>query len=341
MSIAREATHYLGTARGLAADEIEKTEVLMSPTKTTTVQYSNNNNPNRYALTMTSSHTNPQIILSINAGSSSVKVSVYSGCPGQEPTQLATASVAGLTSPPAKLSYTCRTTNIRDRELDSVSSQEDAFDEILRYLEGDSELKEVSSRDEIAAVCHRVVHGGEYQEHRVITAETFHHIQELSDLAPLHNAPALSIVKSVVRLLPKAKNIAQFDSSFHSTIPEVARTYMIDQDIAKKNHLRKYGFHGVSYAFITRVVARRLGKEGEGCNLIMLHLGSGASACVVRNGKSLDTSMGLTPLDGLPGATRSGSVDPSLCFHLSPQGTKEMHISDVSTSLCVARLNAD
>ena len=117
-----------------------------------------------------------------------------------------------------------------------------------------------------------------------------------------------------MKALPKAKNIAYFDSSFHSTIPEAIRTYPINQEVAEKNKLRKYGFHGISYAFITRSVAEYFEKPESETSIVALHLGSGASACAITNGKSLDNSMGLTPLAGLPGATRSGSVDPRWDF---------------------------
>ena len=149
-----------------------------------------------------------------------------------------------------------------------------------------------------------------------------------------HNAGALAIVRACVHALPSARNIAFFDTSFHVTMPAHITTYPISPEVATKNKLRKYGFHGLSYAFITRNCATYLQKPVEKTNLIMLHLGSGTSACVVRGGKSWDNSMGLTPLEGLPGATRSGSVDPSLIFHfthsagkLSPQSSKEMHIT--------------
>jgi len=141
-------------------------------------------------------------------------------------------------------------------------------------------------------------------------------------------------VRSCVKILPKAKNIAYFDSAFHSTLPEAIRTYPIDPSIAQKNKLRKYGFHGISYAFIVRSVADFLSKPQSELNVIALHLGSGASMCAIKNGKSEDTTMGLTPLAGLPGATRSGSIDPSLIFHFthdagmpSHSSTKDLHIS--------------
>jgi len=153
-------------------------------------------------------------------------------------------------------------------------------------------------------------------------------------LAPLHNAGALTIVRAVQNQLPNATNLAFFDSSFHATIPKHISTYPISPKIATHNKLRKYGFHGLSYAFITKAVASHLKKPVSETNIVALHLGSGASACAIKGGESWDTSMGLTPLAGLPGATRSGSVDPSLVFHYthdagrpSRQSTKDMHIT--------------
>jgi len=250
-------------------------------------------------------------ILSVNAGSSSVKVSVYKthGSEGP-PLQLAEAQIAGLTAPPATLSYERGSERSRNKEIEGIKSQEDAFEYILSHIVNDSGLSEITTKDDISYTCHRVVHGGDYPNAHVIDSETYHHLEDLTDLAPLHNSSALAIVKFCTQTLPKAKNIAYFDTSFHATIPDAVRTYPIDPKIASKNKLRKYGFHGISYAFITRSVADFLGKPIDEISIIALHLGSGASACAVRNGKSVDNSMGLTPLDGLPGATRSGSVDP-------------------------------
>ena len=253
----------------------------------------------------------PKIILSINAGSSSVKISVYTvNKPGQAPKQLADTQIAGLTAPPATLTYERGSEEIRGKEINDINGQQDAFSYILNHIVNDEGLSEVSNRDNISHACHRVVHGGDYPEAHVIDSDTYHHLEDLTDLAPLHNASALAIVKACLRELPKAKNIAFFDSAFHASIPEAIRTYPIDQKVAKKNKLRKYGFHGISYAFITRSVAEFLKKDENETSIIALHLGSGASACAIKNGKSLDNSMGLTPLAGLPGATRSGSVDP-------------------------------
>ncbi|RDW88900.1 putative acetate kinase [Coleophoma cylindrospora] len=278
-----------------------------------------------------------KVVLSINAGSSSVKISVYSAALGQAPTQLAEIQVSGLTSPPAQLEYVRGDITVsKDEEVKGkeIKNQNDAFKFMLEHLAGDKELDAIKKKEDIAITCHRVVHGGNYTEPQIITKDTYHHLEALTDLAPLHNASALEIIKSCIAQVPHARNIAVFDSQFHQTLPKHIYTYPIDLQIAKKNKLRKYGFHGISYSFITREVAQFLGKAESETSLIILHLGSGASACAVQNGKSIDTSMGLTPLAGLPGATRSGSVDPSLVFHyatnvgkLSPSSTKELHIS--------------
>ncbi|KAF1917418.1 Acetokinase family-domain-containing protein [Ampelomyces quisqualis] len=283
-----------------------------------------------------------EIILSINAGSSSVKISVYrvSEAKSQIQTQLAEAVVEGLTAPPAKLKYTRGDKKIRGKELEDISTQEDAFRYILDHLTDDEGLTELKNKNDIRFTCHRVVHGGDYPRSQVIDKETYHHIEALSDLAPLHNAPALSIVRAVADILPHAKNIAYFDSSFHNTIPEYISTYPIDQSIAKKNGLRKYGFHGISYSFIVQALSAHLGKPSEELNIVALHLGSGASACCIKNGRSHDTSMGLTPLAGLPGATRSGSIDPSLMFHFthsagkpSRSSSEKLHITQAEEIL--------
>ncbi|OLN92875.1 putative acetate kinase [Colletotrichum chlorophyti] len=283
-----------------------------------------------------------KIILAINSGSSSVKISVYSAERNQLPQLLVETSVSGLTAPPAQISYTRGDVEVKKAENleEKISTQDDAFKFLLKTLIEDSELPQIKQKGDIAVTCHRIVHGGDYPCSQIITQQTYHHLEELSDLAPLHNGPALEIVNSCVKQLPDAVNVACFDTQFHSTIPEHVRTYPINQDIAKKNRLRKYGFHGVSYSFITRSVAGFLGKDIKDLNIIALHLGSGASACAIRNGQSWDTSMGLTPVSGLPGATRSGNVDPSLVFHyasdvgkLSPNSTSNLHLTQAEEIL--------
>ncbi|KAI0025465.1 acetate kinase [Xylariomycetidae sp. FL0641] len=282
------------------------------------------------------------IILSINAGSSSVKISVYTAEQKQRPEQLAETQLSGLTAPPAQLTYSRRGVEVAKGKgvADNVENQDAAFKVLLQTLTEDKELPEISHQSDIAITCHRVVHGGDYTGSQIINRETYHHIEKLTDLAPLHNASALHIIRSCMDELPSAINVAYFDSQFHSSIPKHIHTYPINPEVAAKNGLRKYGFHGISYSFITRSVAEYLRKDPSQLNIIALHLGSGASACAIKNGQSWDTSMGLTPLAGLPGATRSGSVDPSLVFHyasdvgkLSPASTKDLHISQAEEIL--------
>jgi len=282
-----------------------------------------------------------KIILSINAGSSSVKVSVYQTLgKDQDPKELAEVQIDGLTAPPPTLKYSRGDEKIKGKELSEINSQEDAFKYILDHLTNDTGLPELSHRDDIAYATHRVVHGGDYPKAQIIDSNTYHHIEELSDLAPLHNAGALTIVRAVSKELPKAVNIAFFDSSFHSTLPPHIRTYPISPSISSRNKLRKYGFHGLSYSFITGAVSGYLHKPLSSLNIIALHLGSGASATAIRAGRSYDTSMGLTPLAGLPGATRSGDIDPSLVFHYTHEAgrpasgsSKKMHITQAEQIL--------
>jgi acetate kinase len=280
-----------------------------------------------------------KVILSANAGSSSVKISVYTTSKGHDPTQIAELQVSGLTSPPPKLDYKRGSTSvIKSQDVDGkIESQDDAFSLLLQTLIDDPELPRIKEKDHIAVVTHRIVHGGDFKNQEIITPDTYHKIEELNDLAPLHNAKSLEIVESCIKKLPSAINVACFDSQFHSTLPDHIRTYPIDQTIAKSNRLRKYGFHGISYAFITRSVAEYLGKPVSETNIIALHLGSGASACAIMGGKSWDTSMGLTPLAGLPGATRSGSVDPRSVLPASPSFLPVLTSQQSSLPLCLGR----
>lgn len=259
-----------------------------------------------------------KVVLSVNAGSSSVKISVYVvEAFGATPHELAEAQVSGLTAPPPLLDYqrggkvVHKSAPITDVNSSAqVKSQADAFTLLLHVLVSDNALAEIGHRDSISIVTHRIVHGGDFSKPQIVGKGTYEALEKLNDLAPLHNAKSLEIISVCLDELPHAVNVACFDSQFHSSLPLHIRTYPIDQALAKKNMLRKYGFHGLSYSFITHAVANFLNKPVNEINLIALHLGSGASACAIRGGRSWDTSMGLTPLAGLPGATRSGSVDP-------------------------------
>ncbi|OAA38948.1 Aliphatic acid kinase, short-chain [Beauveria brongniartii RCEF 3172] len=277
-----------------------------------------------------------KVIIAVNAGSSSVKLSAYIEQDARAPTEISRAQVSAIgEGESARLKYSRNGESVKDEKAEKAGeSHEAAFREMVDLLVQDSELQQVQDRDHVGLVCHRIVHGGDYKDCQTITAETYEHLEQLVDLAPLHNECAMGIIRCCFKLLPKCRNVACFDTQFHKTIPEHIAMYPINQEVASRNGLRKYGFHGLSYAYMTRQTALHLGKDVETLNMIALHLGSGASACAIKNGCSWDTSMGLTPVSGLPGATRSGSIDPSLVFHytssaakLSSSSTEYMHIT--------------
>jgi acetate kinase len=165
---------------------------------------------------------------------------------------------------------------------------------------------------------HRVVHGGEkFSKPILITDEVTSEIESLIPLAPLHNPGNLAGIKACIRAFPNTPQVAVFDTAFHQSMPPASFRFAIDSELAQKHGLRKYGFHGTSYSYVTRKTAEFLGKEVDELNLIILHIGNGASACAVKGGKSFDTSMGLSPLPGLVMGTRSGDVDPTVVFYLN------------------------
>jgi acetate kinase len=170
---------------------------------------------------------------------------------------------------------------------------------------------------ELAAVGHRVVHGGtQFARPVLIDDAVVTAIRELIPLAPLHNPANLAGIEVARRLLPETPQVAIFDTAFHQTIPESAAQYAIDQSVATKFGLRRYGFHGTSHGYVSRKTAELLERPLETLNTITLHLGNGASACAVAGGQSVATSMGLTPLEGLVMGTRSGDIDPGIVFAL-------------------------
>ncbi|MFE2430909.1 acetate kinase [Streptomyces sp. NPDC059373] len=170
---------------------------------------------------------------------------------------------------------------------------------------------------ELAAVGHRVVHGGtRFTEPTLVTDEVLTAIEALVPLAPLHNPANITGIRAVRELRPDLPQVAVFDTAFHATMPETAYRYAIDRDLADAHHIRRYGFHGTSHAYVSRATARLLGKDPSEVNVIVLHLGNGASASAVRGGVCVDTSMGLTPLEGLVMGTRSGDIDPAVPLHL-------------------------
>ncbi|MFF3017007.1 acetate kinase [Streptomyces sp. NPDC057939] len=174
---------------------------------------------------------------------------------------------------------------------------------------------------ELLAVGHRVVHGGtRFTEPTVIDDEVLAEIRSLIPLAPLHNPANVTGIEVARALRPDLPQVAVFDTAFHSTMPEHVARYAIDAATADKYAIRRYGFHGTSHAYVSRAAAALLGRPVEDVNVIVLHLGNGASASAVRGGVCVETSMGLTPLEGLVMGTRSGDLDPAVIFHLARVG---------------------
>jgi acetate kinase len=227
-------------------------------------------------------------VLVLNAGSSSLKYEVL---------DLASGSREG---------------GIVERigEPDGIADHTEAVRQVLAALGGEPD-----------AVGHRVVHGGtRFSAPTLIddTVETA--IEELSSLAPLHNPPGLAGIRAARAVLPDVPHVAVFDTAFHTTLPDHAATYAISREVADELGLRRYGFHGTSFESVSKGAAAFLGRPLDELRLIVLHLGNGASACAIDRGRSIDTSMGLTPLEGLVMGTRSGDVDPGVLLHLARLG---------------------
>src|SRR6478609_3454648 len=184
----------------------------------------------------------------------------------------------------------------------------DAFDEHGPSLEGLAPV----------AVGHRVVHGGaRFFEPTLVTPLVEINIDELSMLAPLHNPGALQGIRAAKTAFPDLPHVAVFDTAFHQTLPPAAYTYAIDRELAEAHRIRRYGFHGTSHKFVSEAAAAFLGRPVGELKQIVFHLGNGASVTAVDGGRSVETSMGMTPLEGLVMGTRSGDIDPAVLFHLS------------------------
>lgn len=175
----------------------------------------------------------------------------------------------------------------------------------------------IHGSNDLHGIGHRVVHGGEvFKEPTLINEEVIAAILAQSPLAPLHNPANLTGIEEACRFAPNVPQVAVFDTAFHQTIPAVAYQYAIPRDLYQKHHVRRYGFHGTSHRYVTQQAAHHLEQPVDRVNLIVFHLGNGASVAAIRGGQSVDTSMGMTPLEGLIMGTRCGDIDPSIIFYL-------------------------
>lgn len=183
----------------------------------------------------------------------------------------------------------------------------------------------------IAAVGHRVVHGGPFTSSVEITPEIRAQITDLADLAPLHNPPSLETLAAAESELPEVPHVAVFDTAFHATLPPEAYTYPVPASWTRDWGIRRFGFHGLSHAYCSRRAVEMLGSPADETRLVICHLGHGCSAAAVRGSRCLDTTMGFTPLDGLMMATRSGSIDPGILIHL--QQHYVLSVEQIETAL--------
>ena len=194
----------------------------------------------------------------------------------------------------------------------SIPDHNKAIELVIEALT-DANTGVISSLDEIGAVGHRIVHGGEkFTKSVVIDEDVIKAIEEVSDLAPLHNPANLIGIRACQKAMPGVPMVAVFDTAFHQTMPEEAFLYGIPYSLYEKYKIRRYGFHGTSHSYVSKRAAEMLGKDYSDLKTIVCHLGNGASVSAVKNGKCVDTSMGLTPLEGLIMGTRSGDIDPSV-----------------------------
>lgn len=246
-------------------------------------------------------------VLCVNAGSSSLKFQLYD-MPSEISIIGGYVEKIGAKDSFYTIKFEGKKTEVKKLIPDHAEAVKVMLEELINY----GAVKDLA---EIQAVGHRAVHGGEKYAKSVIIDDTvMKDIKEFGKFAPLHFPGNLAAIKAMQKALPDATQVAVFDTAFHQTIPKVQYMYPVPMDWYKKYGVRKYGFHGTSHKYITEEMQKKLGKED--INLIICHVGSGASITAVKDGKSYDTTMGLTPLDGLMMGTRSGSIDPSIIKYM-------------------------
>ncbi|MFF4883446.1 acetate kinase [Streptomyces nigra] len=266
-------------------------------------------------------------VLVLNSGSSSLK---YQLLDMQDRMRLATGLVERIGERTSRLKHTPLTGGGESRERGGAIADHDAA---LKAVAAELAQDGLGlDSPELAAIGHRVVHGGKrFTEPTVIDEAVLAEIERLIPVAPLHNPANLTGIRTARSLRPDLPQVAVFDTAFHTTMPESAARYAIDVETADRHRIRRYGFHGTSHAYVSRATAELLGKAPEEVNVIVLHLGNGASASAVRGGRCVETSMGLTPLEGLVMGTRSGDTDPAVIFHLTR--VAEMSIEEIDALL--------
>ena len=260
-------------------------------------------------------------VLVINCGSSSLKFQLINS---QSEEVIAKGLCERIGIEGSQLSYT----PAGGEKIETITPMEDHTTAIRLVLDAltDEKCGVVKSLDEIGAVGHRIVHGGEkFASSTIITDEVIKAIEECNDLAPLHNPANLIGIRACKELMPDTPMVAVFDTAFHQTMPQEAYLYGIPYHYYEDYKVRRYGFHGTSHSYVSHRAAQMLGQNYEDLKMIICHLGNGASISAVKDGKCADTSMGLTPLEGLIMGTRSGDIDPAIIEFLCGKENKSVH----------------
>lgn len=260
--------------------------------------------------------------LIINAGSSSLKFSLYNM---PETNEIVNGCVEKIGNQDSF--YTLKYNGQKAKKSKVIMNHTEAVQTMLEEL---LDNHFINSLDDIKGIGHRVLHGGEYYaESVIINEDVLNNIKALSKLGPLHHPGEIAGIESMQNVMPNVPQVAVFDTAFHQTMPKENYMYAVPYSWYEENGVRKYGFHGTSHKYITEVMQQQLNKEDV--NLIVCHIGSGASICCVKEGKCNNTTMGLTPLDGLVMGTRCGSIDSSIISYICKE--RNLSIEDVSTIL--------
>lgn len=251
-------------------------------------------------------------ILVLNAGSSSLK---YQLLDTSNQSVIAKGVVEKIGLNDTFLGFTNGSHAKIEKKIQAANHDEALKEVFASLMDGPTAV--IKNLNEIQAVGHRVVHGGEmYSQPTLITETVLTELDKLSDIAPLHNPPNIMGIRACQKIVPQTPQVAVFDTAFHQTMEPVAYMYGLPYEYYEKYGIRRYGFHGTSYAYVTQEAAKFLNKPKNEINLIVCHIGNGASMVAIRNGQSIDTSMGFTPLEGLVMGTRSGSLDPAAVLYI-------------------------
>ncbi|UAL45191.1 acetate kinase [Shewanella inventionis] len=253
-----------------------------------------------------------KLVLVLNCGSSSLKFAIIDAQSGDEQIS-GLAECFGLEDSRIKWKFNG---GKNEAKLGAFTAHREAVEFIVnKILAPQPQLAA-----QIKAIGHRIVHGGEkFTRSVIITPEVIQGIEDCASLAPLHNPAHLIGIRAAIASFPDLPQVAVFDTAFHQTMPEKAYVYALPYKLYREHGIRRYGMHGTSHLFVSREAAKVLGKDIKDTNVICAHLGNGASVTAIKGGKSVDTSMGLTPLEGLVMGTRCGDLDPSIIFHLVKQ----------------------